>query len=230
MATGRKTARRRRGKKKAAPARKKARKARPKARARKVAKTRRRPKVEVRARRTKAKTRPRTRAKPARRPPVARPEPTPVAMPAAAPAAAPAAPAGDAMQGHVEQALRDEGYDEPDQTAVAVLAAIGRGYARGPAQTPAWLRVDANGPIAEGIAERFAIGDRAHDIDRSTHRPQVRATVNFNLDPLGGGDASDAERDVLTSFSLGSWDPAMDANAERHGIASFVIPWYLAGR
>ena len=58
----------------------------------------------------------------------------------------------------------------------------------------------------------------------------VRSTVDFNLDQLSGGTTSDAERDVLASFCLGSWDPAMDANAERNGIASFVVPWYLAGR
>jgi hypothetical protein len=134
------------------------------------------------------------------------------------------------MQASVEQALRDQGYDEPDGTVVAALAAVGRGYARGPAEPPEWLQVDATGPVAEGVVGRFATGDRAHDIDRSMHRPQVRATVNFNLDQLGGGDTGDAERDVLTSFCLGSWDPAMDPNAERNGIASFVVPWYLAGR
>jgi hypothetical protein len=228
MATGRKTSRRKRGKK-AAPARKKARKARPKARRRAKKAGRKKTKTKARPRKTKARRRVRPRARGTRtlrRATVARPMPEAAAMPAAIPAAAP----GDDMQAHVEQALRDEGYDEPDQTAVVVLAAIGRGYSRGPARPPDWLAVDANGLVAEGIAERFAAGDRAHDIDRSTHRPQVRATVNFNLDQLGGGDAGDPERDVLASFCLGSWDPAMDANAERNGIASFVVPWYLAGR
>jgi hypothetical protein len=159
--------------------------------------------------------------------------PRPPAAPAVEPAAsfgAAAAP-GDDLRAKVEDALRNRGYDPPDATAVAVLTAIGAGYRQGPATPPSWLRVDVDGPIAAGMVERFATGDRAHDIDRSTHRSQVRATVGFNLDQLAGElPVGDAERDVLTSFCLGSWDPALDQNAERNGIASFVVPWYLAGR
>jgi hypothetical protein len=147
-----------------------------------------------------------------------------------APAPVPAAP-GDGLARDVADALRARGYQPPDPTVVAVLTAIGAGYRQGPASPPAWLRVDVDGPIAAGVVERFTIGDRAHDIDRSTHRPQVRATVVFNLDQLAPhASIGDAERDVLTSFCLGSWDPAMDANAERDGVATFVVPWYLAGR
>src|SRR5688572_14127147 len=117
MATGRKTSRRKRGKK-AAPARKKARKARPKARrrAKKAGRKKTKTKAKARPRKTKARRRVRPRARGTRtlrRATVARPMPEATAMPAAIPAAAP----GDDMQAHVEQALRDEGYDEPDQTA-----------------------------------------------------------------------------------------------------------------
>jgi hypothetical protein len=205
-----------------------------KAKKRAAARTKKR--VRPRKRRkapAKAKARARTRvAKPKRRPTTARPvavrsRPVARAMPPSAPAAAPPA---DDLARKVEDALRDRGYDPPDATVAAVLTAIGAGYRQGPASPPSWLRVDVDGPIASGMVDRFATGDRAHDIDRSTHRPQVRATVGFNLDQLSSTPVGDAERDVLTSFCLGSWDPAVDQNAERNGIASFVVPWYLAGR
>ncbi len=178
----------------------------------------------------KARARPRA-AKPKRRPTAARAvalRPRPVAR-AVMPSAA-AAAAGDDLAQRVEDALRNRGYDPPDATVVAVLTAIGTGYRQGPASPPSWLRVDVDGPIASGMVERFATGDRAHDIDRSTHRPQVRSAVGFNLDQLSDTPVGEAERDALTSFCLGSWDPAVDTNAERTGIASFVVPWYLAGR
>jgi hypothetical protein len=147
-------------------------------------------------------------------------------------AAAPlAAPAPLALAAAVESALRVQGYEPPDPIVVEVLTAIGTGYREGPANPPAWLHIDVDGLIADGVVERFVTGDRASDVDRVMHRGIVRSTVDFNLDQLpGGGSTGDAERTVLTSFCLGSWDPAMDANAERNGIASFVVPWYLAGR
>jgi hypothetical protein len=134
------------------------------------------------------------------------------------------------MRAAVEAALRMERYDDPDSTAVTVLAAIGRGYAMGPASPPAWLRVDVARPIAEVLAERFAIGDRAHDIDRGSHRPQMRAAVNIVLAQTHGDPVDDPERAVLTSFCLGSWDPATDTHAQRDALPGFVIPWYMAGR
>jgi hypothetical protein len=143
----------------------------------------------------------------------------------------PAAPSLDDMKAAVENALRMERYEHPDPTAVAVLAAIGRGYAMGPASAPAWLHVDVARPIAEVLAERFAIGDRAHDIDRGSHRPQMRASVNIVLSQMSEGKfVGDPERAVLASFCLGSWDPATNTNAERDGLAGFVLPWYFAGR
>jgi hypothetical protein len=146
-------------------------------------------------------------------------------------AAAPAAPLAGGLAGKVEATLRNRGYDPPDPIVVEVLTAIGTGYRQGPANPPAWIRFDVDGLIAEGVVERFETGDRAHDIDRATHRGIVRNTVDFNLDQLpGGGSTGDAERRAITSFCLGSWDPSMDENAERNGIASFVVPWYLAGR
>jgi len=237
MATGRrgrKTTTKGKRKGKAAPARKKTRKKASKTKARTTkakARVRTKPKAKPkRAAKPKARAAKRAAVAPRRRsrPMKAAPSPAPAPLGVAPAAAAPAA--GDDMQRNVEQALRDNDYDPPDDTVVAVLTAIGTGYGEGPAQPPAWLQVDTAGPIAEAVVERFATGDRAHDIDRSTHRPQVRSTVNINLDQLGGESTGDAERDVLTSFCLGSWDPAMDTNAERNGIASFVIPWYLAGR
>jgi hypothetical protein len=164
-------------------------------------------------------------------PPIPEAAPAPEAPVAPIPRAMPAAPTPpDDMEVAVERALRDAGYAPPDPTAVAVLAAIGRGYAQGPAAAPSWLHVDAAGSIAEGLAERFATGDRAHDIDRGSHRPTTRATVNIVLSQTPGDPVGDPERAVLASFCLGSWDPAMDENAERNGIAGFVIPWYFAGR
>jgi hypothetical protein len=178
---------------------------------------------------TKAKARTRARtARPKRRPTA--PRRAAASAPRTAPAPAAGAPADD-LAALVEEALRDRGYEPVDATVVAVLTAIGTGYRQGPASPPSWLRVDVDGPIAAGMVERYATGDRAHDIDRSTHRSQVRATVGFNLDQLASDTlVGDAERDVLTSFCLGSWDPALDQNAERNDIASFVVPWYLAGR
>jgi hypothetical protein len=210
-----------------------AKKATKKAKKRATAVTKKRAKPRPRRKApAKAKARPRPRAaKPKRRPTtaraVARSRPVARAMAPSAPAAAPPA---DDLARKIEDALRDRGYDPPDTTVVAVLTAIGTGYRQGPASPPSWLRVDVDGPIASGMVDRFATGDRAHDIDRSTHRPQVRATVGFNLDQLSATPVGDAERDVLTSFCLGSWDPAIDQNAERNGVASFVVPWYLAGR
>jgi hypothetical protein len=174
----------------------------------------------------KRKAAPKKARKPARRPPAraTRPAPKPLA------AAAPPAPAPvDDLRARVEAALSLRGYVPPDVVAVDVLTAIGRGYRQGPASPPEWLRVDVNGPIADGVADRFATGDRAHDIDRSTHRPTTRATVDIVLDQMAP-DVGEAGRVVLTSFALGSWDPEVDSNAERNAIAGFVIPWYLAGR
>jgi hypothetical protein len=223
----------RRRKRKTTKTRRQTRRPAKKTKKRAAARTKKR--VTARKRRkapAKAKARARTRAaKPKRRPTTARAvarRGRPVAR--AMPSAAAAAPPTDELARKVEDTLRDRGYDPPDATVVAVLTALGAGYRQGPASPPSWLRVDVDGPIASGMVERFATGDRAHDIDRSTHRPQVRATVGFNLDQLSGTPVGDAERDVLTSFCLGSWDPAVDQNAERNGIASFVVPWYLAGR
>jgi len=260
MATGRraKTTAKRKPKRKAAPARKKARaKTTKKAAKKKATKTtkktaskrpaKKKPakKKRAAARKVAKKTKPQgarakmvrrlrrppTAAAPAR-PPVPEsfvpPEPEPTRIPRAAPAPA-AAPPGD-IEAAVEAALRMEGYPDPDPTAVAVLTAIGRGYAMGPASPPSWLHVDVARPIAEVLAERFALGDRAHDIDRGSHRPQTRATVNIVLAQTAGDPVDDPERAVLASFCLGSWDPAADENAERNAIAGFVIPWYMAGR
>lgn len=245
----------RRRKAKTAAKRSRARRSGTKKRSTKKRSTTRKPKAKTRtparAKRTVKKgaaTKGRARTtRPARTPAVAKPRPrTPAAAstgaaPArsvaperaeafTAPAAAAAAP-GDGLSRDVAEELRKRGYDAPDPTVVAVLTDVGEGYRQGPAHAPAWLQVDVDGPIAEGIVERFATGDRAHDIDRSTHRPQVRAAVDFNLALLAPRESiGDSERDVLTSFCLGSWDPAMNANAERDGIATFVVPWYLAGR
>ena len=251
MATGRrgrKTTAKRKPKRKTAPARKKKARAKaPSKKKRTKAKATKRKPARTTATRTvkKKKTKPQgarakmvrrlrrppTAAAPAR-PPVPEsfvpPEPEPTRIPRAAPAPA-AAPPGD-IEAAVEAALRMEGYADPDPTAVAVLTAIGRGYAMGPASPPSWLHVDVARPIAEVLAERFALGDRAHDIDRGSHRPQTRATVNIVLAQTAGDPVDDPERAILASFCLGSWDPAADENAERNAIAGFVIPWYMEGR
>jgi len=240
---GRKTTAKRKPKRKAAPARKK--KARAKAPSKKkrtkAKATKRKPARRARTR-TAKKTKPQgARTKMVRRmrrpaaaempPPIPEAAPAPGPRPAPIPRAMPAAPpAGDDLELAVERALGDAGYAPPDPTAVAVLAAIGRGYAQGPASPPSWLHVDVAQPIAEGLVERFATGDRAHDIDRGSHRPTTRATVNIVLSQTGGDPVGDPERAVLASFCLGSWDPATDEHAERNGIAGFVIPWYMAGR
>ena len=247
MATGRrgktKAKAKRKPKRKAAPARKK--KARAKGASKKKrtkAKAAKRKPARRTATRKVKKTKPQgARARMVRRmrrpTAAATPPPIPEAAPAPEPDLAPipravpaAPPVGDDMEVAVERALRQAGYEPPDGTAVAVLAAIGRGYAKGPASPPAWLHVDVARPIAEGLVERFATGDRAHDIDRGSHRPTTRATVNIVLSQTAGDPVGDPERAVLASFCLGSWDPATDEHAERNGIAGFVVPWYMAGR
>src|SRR5690349_11032920 len=154
MATGRrgrKTTARRKPKRKAAPARKK------KARAKAPSKKKRtRPKAAKRkpartvAKRTVTKAKPQgAREKMVRRmrgPAAAEPPPRIPEAPAAPVAPAtrgmPAAPPpADEMEVAVEDALRGAGYEPPDPTVVAVLAAIGRGYAQGPASAPSWLHV-----------------------------------------------------------------------------------------
>jgi len=159
--------------------------------------------------------------------------------PAAVKRIAPAAPKGpgfaapfegapvDDLRTRVEIALRVRGYTPPDPVVVDVLTAIGRGYRMGPASPPPWLNV--NGPIADGVAEPFAVGDRAHDIDRSTHRITTRASVDIVCNQMAP-DVGEPERKAIASFSLGSWNPQVDTNGERNAIAGFVIPWYLAGR
>lgn len=248
MATGRrgrKTTAKRKPKRKTAPARKKKARAKaPSKKKRTKAKATKRKPARTTATRTvkKKKTKPQgARAKMVRRmrrpavaetpPPIPEAAPGPEPRVAPIPRAMPPAPSvGDDMEVAVERALRDAGYEPPDPTAVAVLAAIGRGYAKGPASPPTWLHVDVARPIAEGLVERFATGDRAHDIDRGSHRPTTRATVNIVLSQTPGDPVGDPERAVLASFCLGSWDPATDEHAERNGIAGFVIPWYMEGR
>ena len=244
MATGRrgrKTTAKRKPKRKAAPARKKKARAKgPSKKKRTKAKaTKRKPARKTATRKVK-KTKPQgARSKMVRRmrrpaaaaapPPIPEAAPVPEPHVAPIPRAIPAAPPDD-MEVAVERELRLAGYQPPDPMAIAVLAAIGRGYAKGPASPPAWLHVEVARPIAEVLVERFAIGDRAHDIDRGSHRPTTRATVNIVLSQTPGNPVGDRERAVLASFCLGSWDPATDENAERNAIAGFVIPWYMAGR
>jgi len=217
--------------KRAAKARKRGRATKARKRTKRAKAASRRPKraAKPKARRTKSRATKARTAKPVRRAKAKRPAPRPAAAPRAAVAVAAAAPE-DGIRVAVVAALHQHGYGAPTDAIVSTLTAMAVGYRQGPAETPPWLHVDADGPVASGMVERFELGDRAHDIDRSTHRPQVRATVNYNLDLVGGGVGDDAERAVITSFCLGSWNPAVDANAERDGIASFVVPWYLAGR
>ena len=141
--------------------------------------------------------------------------------PAAGPRAHPRGHARAAAGGRLEprraRAPR-RGIRPPDATAVAVLPRSGAAT-RGPALAAAWLHVDVARPIAEALVERFAIGDRAHDIDRGMHRPQDARDRRLQAAQLPGRRPSDPERDVLASFCLGSWDPATDAHAERNGIA-----------
>src|SRR5689334_13497839 len=177
------TSKRRRGakratKRSAARARKRATKRRPKKRA----KTRPTTRATAARKRRKVPARAKARARAATTPKRGPRETPPVegrALAAAAapePVAAPPAPSDDLARA-IEAQLRHHGFDPPDETVVAVLTALGAGYRQGPAHPPSWLHVDVNGPIAEGMVERYATGERAHDIDRSTHRPQVRAAV-----------------------------------------------------
>jgi hypothetical protein len=150
--------------------------------------------------------------------------PTPTAATAPPPAA------GD-LRDAVIAVLRRRGYDVSDAAPVDVLTDVARGYGRGPAAAPTWIRFDTSQALAEGVVERFETGDRSPDLDRRMHRPQVRSTVVDNLEQLGLTSSTDeAAREVLTSLCLGTWEPATMTNAERDGVASFLVRWYRDGR
>jgi hypothetical protein len=129
----------------------------------------------------------------------------------------------------VTAALERRGYDAGTPALVDVLTAVARGYGRGPAAVPAWVRLDVDGPLADGLVDRYERGDRSPGPDRAMHRPQVRATVDFNLEQLGLGTTPDDARNVLTTLCLGTWDPDTMTHAERDAAASFVVRWYRDG-
>ncbi len=193
----------------------------PKRSAKPKARTRRAAKPTARAKRRVA---PRAKARAVTsRPP--QPATAAFAPPPIAPAAAPA----DGLRDKVEAALVARGYHPPEATVVDVLTAIGRGYEQGPSAPPAGLNLDIDGPVSDGLADRYAKGDRAPFPVRSAHRHPIRSTVDFNLVQLGLGSTSEAAREALTSFCLGSWNPDADPITMRDAIAGPVVAWYRTG-
>jgi len=153
-----------------------------------------------------------------------------IAAAAATAAAAPPAGTLEHLTVLVAAALRREGY-EPDADVVQTLAAVGAGYRKGPASDPPFLSaIDIDAEFAPELVQRYATGDRATLLDLRVHRPQVRATVDFNLDQLDLGSTGEVARETLTSLCLGSWDPTADEVAERQAIAGPVVSWYRAGQ
>jgi hypothetical protein len=219
MATGRRGSKHTRGKK-SAPARKKARKVKPKARA-KAGKAKARP----RPRKPAKKARKRSRAT---RPVSKRVRSAPLAK-VVAMRGAPAMAAGDDMAAKVEHELQVQGHGQPDPTVVATLAALCRGVSEESSGPPDWLNLDGDALIAAGIVARFITGENPNDADRAPHRPPVRGMVGSELQQQGGGGAGETERDVLTSFCLGTWNPNMNPHSLVNVLPRFAVRWYLAG-
>ncbi|HEV7734540.1 MAG TPA: hypothetical protein VGR62_20370 [Candidatus Binatia bacterium] len=138
--------------------------------------------------------------------------------------------AGDAMTADVTAALRLRHLDDA-AAVVETLAAVGRGYRKGPASIPKFLHLafDADQAVAEALVERFADGTRPAGIDRDPHRHVARATVDMNLLQLAVEADADA-RTTLTSLVLGTWDPDADEKAKLNAIGSFIIPLFKAGK
>ena len=219
--TRRKSTARRGATKRAKPGKKKAAtKKRTKKATKARAKPRRKPAVKLRARPKPAAKR---KAKPAaKRTTAARKPPRPAAVSRAA-----AAPEHD-LREEIEVTLFRRDIDRATPGLVDVLSAVARGYRSGPAAPPPGVVIDVNTPIADALVTRYERGDR--EPDRRMHRPQVLATVGFNLDQLGLGDTGEAERAVLTTLCLGSWDPATQTHAQLDGTASFLVGFYRAGK
>lgn len=192
-------------------------------------KTRRAKPVAKPKRSTKAKSRAtRPRAVKKKRVAPARRRARPAAPRRARMAAAP--PATDNLHAQVVAQLTLRGYDASRPAVAAVLSAIARGYGAGPGSAPPSLQFRADQLLADAVVERYETGDRSPDPDRISHRPQVGAMVDGTLEQLGLPEAGAAEREVLTTFCLGCWEPGMMTNAERNGIPTVVVPWYRAGR
>jgi hypothetical protein len=138
-----------------------------------------------------------------------------------------AAPRG--LASDVEAALRARGYDPPDRDVVATIATVGTGYREGPAADPPIpIAFDVDAEVADALVDRYVDGDRPSELDRTVHRPSVRATVDMNVDQLGL-EAGETARATLTSLALGAWDPARDEVAKRNAIAGFIVRWYGEG-
>jgi hypothetical protein len=186
----------------------------------------------VRKKLAKAKKRPAARRKPAAKAP-ARTAPVaaktqPATRAAAAPPPAPVtrAPEHDPRE-EIEMALSRRGIDSTMPALVDVLSAVARGYESGPASPPPGVVIDVDTPIADALVDRYQQGDR--ELDRRMHRPQVLATVGFNLDQLGLAETNEDARNVLTTLCLGSWDPSTGSHAQLDGTASFVVRFYRDG-
>ena len=133
------------------------------------------------------------------------------------------------LASEVEAALRAGGYDPPDRDVVATIAAVGTGYRKGPAADPPIpIAFDVDAEVADALVDRYVDGDRPSELDRTVHRPSVRATVDMNVGQLGL-EAGETARATLTSLALGSWDPARDEVAKRNAIAGFIVRWYGEG-
>jgi hypothetical protein len=134
------------------------------------------------------------------------------------------------LAAHVATALRSAGYDPPDPRVVDTIAAVGAGYRKGPAPDPPFpIAIDLDAEVANELVDRFAQGDRSPLLDRTIHRPTVRATVDYNLEQLGLPRVGEVVRATLTSLCLGSWDPATDEVARRNALAGFFVRWYRDG-
>jgi hypothetical protein len=149
----------------------------------------------------------------------------------APPAAAPPPPVTRAPEHdpreEIEATLSRRGIDSTLPSLVDVLSAVARGYKSGPVAPPPGVVIDVNTPIADALVDRYEQGDR--EPDRRMHRPQVLATVGFNLDQLGLAETNEDARNVLTTLCLGSWDPSTGTHAQLDGTASFVVRFYRDG-
>jgi len=183
-------------------------------------------KAVVKKKLAKAKQRPAAGRKPAPKT-LARTVPVAAkAPPAAAPPPVTRAPEHDPRE-EIEATLSRRGIDSTLPSLVDVLSAVARGYKSGPVAPPPGVVIDVNTPIADALVDRYEQGDR--EPDRRMHRPQVLATVGFNLDQLGLAETNEDARNVLTTLCLGSWDPSTGTHAQLDGTASFVVRFYRDG-
>lgn len=228
MATKKKQAKTRRKSTARSAAKARAKKAKPGAKKKAAAKK----KPAKKAKKAAAKKVAAKRAAPSRKPaPKARAAKKPAAKTAVRAAAAKkpapvAAPPEHDLRDEIEVTLYRRGIDSVP-ALVDVLAAVARGYKSGPATPPPGVVIDVNTPLADALVARYETGNR--EPDRRSHRPQVLATVGFNLDQLGLADTSEDARQVLTTLCLGSWDPGTGTHAQLDGAASFVVRFYRDG-